>query len=67
MTKLRNGDPLVLLPSGEEARVHVVGKNSFSVYGHVCALLLSDEYDPRENPAGKWARLENKSQRSDRT
>ena len=60
MTKLRKGDPLVLLPSGEEARVHVVGKNSFSVYGHVCALLLRDEYDPKTNPSGSWCKLENK-------
>jgi hypothetical protein len=61
MTKLRKGDRLVLLPSGEETTVHVVGKNSFSVRDHVTALLLADEYDPKENPAGKWCRLEEKS------
>jgi hypothetical protein len=60
MTKLRKGDRLVLLPSGEETTVHIAGKNSFTVRGHVSALLVRDEYDPKTNPSGKWCRLENK-------
>jgi hypothetical protein len=38
VTKLRKGDRLVLLPSGEEARVRMAAKNSFLVEGHILAL-----------------------------
>jgi hypothetical protein len=59
--KLRRGDKLILLPSGEETTVHVAGQNSFTVRGHVSALSIRDEYDPKENPSGKWCRFEKKS------
>jgi hypothetical protein len=58
---LRKGDPITLLPSGELTTVRVAGKNSFAVAGHVTALLLSDEWHPTDNPAGKWARPETKA------
>jgi hypothetical protein len=60
VTKLRKGDRLVLLPSGEEARVRMAAKNSFLVEGHILALQYRDEYDPKDNPSGKWCKLANK-------
>ena len=62
MTKLRKGDRVVLLPSGEETVVTVAAKNSFLVRGHLLALQYRNEYDARENPSGTWAKFENKSQ-----
>lgn len=61
LAKLRKGDALVLLPSGEETFVKVAGKNTFTVQGHIMPLAVRDEYDPRENPSGSWCRLEKKS------
>ena len=61
MTKLRKGDRLVLLPSGEETVVRVAAKNSFLVNDHLLALQYRDEYDPKTNPSGSWCKLENKS------
>ena len=60
--KLHKGDPLVLLPSGEETTVHIAGKNSFTVRCHVSALLVRDEYDPKTNPAGVVDSLTNSTQ-----
>ena len=58
---LRKGDPITLLPSGEQVRVRAVGKNHFLVTDHMLALTFADEYHPTENPAGKWARPEIKA------
>jgi hypothetical protein len=60
VTKLRKGDRVVLLPSGEETVVTVAAKNSFLVRGHLLALQYRNEYDPKENPSGSWAKLEDK-------
>lgn len=59
-TKLRKGDPITLLPSGEQVRVRSVSKNHFLVTDHMLGIPLADEYHPIENPAGSWARPEHR-------
>jgi len=61
VTKLRKGDRVVLLPSGEETIVTVAANNGFLVRGHLLSLQYRNEYDPKENPSGSWCKLENKS------
>ena len=54
--KLRKGDEIILLPAGALVRVHKVGKDAFTVHGHVMPRRFADEYHPTDNPAGTWCR-----------
>jgi hypothetical protein len=58
--KLRNNDPIILLPSGEATAVRIAGKNTFAARARATPLLVRDEYDPIDNPEGSWCRPENK-------